>query len=358
MAKNFDYDLCPWLYNGQKFNEDMIEENYGFVYFILNKINNKKYIGRKYFYTKRKNKKTNRKETKNSDWLFYTGSSQILNKEIEEIGIHNFERHILCLCETKGQTNYNEVKEQFSRNVLYAKLENGDREYYNNNILSRYFVCEKHSQKTIEKIQASSTGRLHSETTKKKMSLIKTGTKASPEAIENMKIAQRKILDKGKNYSHDNETRKKISESKIGKKRNMTEKLKNAVSNNMKKSLSSFQECPYCHTEHNEGNFYKKHGEKCLLSPKFSQIKTDLEFLMSTNIRLNDICNIFSISYNSMYNILKLYEIKIEKNKKINRTYTKETSDLLDTYKNKYKNISIEKRILYDIIDEQSRTTH
>ena len=39
-----------WEYNGQIFTEDMIGDNYGFVYEITNLGSDKKYIGKKFFY--------------------------------------------------------------------------------------------------------------------------------------------------------------------------------------------------------------------------------------------------------------------------------------------------------------------
>ena len=40
-----------WKYNGEEFTEDLIGDNYGFVYEIINLTNNKKYIGKKFFYS-------------------------------------------------------------------------------------------------------------------------------------------------------------------------------------------------------------------------------------------------------------------------------------------------------------------
>lgn len=124
--------------------EDFDVNNYeGFVYIITNKDNDKKYIGRKYFFNNRRIKVKGRKSRKlvvtESDWRKYKSSSRLLKKDMDIYGIERFEFEILSLHETRGQTNYAEVKEQFTRDVLYAKLPSGEKEYYNGNILSRYF---------------------------------------------------------------------------------------------------------------------------------------------------------------------------------------------------------------------------
>jgi hypothetical protein len=40
-----------WQFDGKDFTEDLIGNNYGFVYRITNKTNNRKYIGKKFFYS-------------------------------------------------------------------------------------------------------------------------------------------------------------------------------------------------------------------------------------------------------------------------------------------------------------------
>ena len=119
-----------WFYKGTPFEN--VEDNYGFVYIITNNINNRKYIGKKFFWTtKRKQVNKKRKTYKiESDWRDYWSSSEELKTEIETIGKENFTREILHLCPTKGTTNYLEAKEQFTRGVL----ENSE-EWYNSWIM-------------------------------------------------------------------------------------------------------------------------------------------------------------------------------------------------------------------------------
>jgi len=122
-----------WTYNSIEFTEDLIGDNYGFVYQITNLANNKKYIGKKFFYsTKTKQVKGKKKKLKvPSDWQTYYGSSDTLQKDVLQYGLENFKREIIHLCKSKGECGYLEAKEQFTNNVL-----EGD-EYYNTWIMVR-----------------------------------------------------------------------------------------------------------------------------------------------------------------------------------------------------------------------------
>lgn len=142
----------PWIYNGEEINE-VPSGVYGFVYCITNLLTDRKYIGRKYFWTKRKPRGAKRRVTKESDWRSYYGSCKDLKDDIETLGEECFFREILHLCETMGETNFIEVEEQFKRNVLRERDEFGNRVYYNGNIMSRYFVQpEKKSKEHCENI--------------------------------------------------------------------------------------------------------------------------------------------------------------------------------------------------------------
>jgi len=112
-----------WTLDGRQFTSDDIGDFYGFVYRITNLVNGHDYIGRKYFNTVRKLKplmgfKRKRKVTKETDWKEYWGSSKRLTEDIEKLGKENFKREIICLCETRGDTNYMEAKIQFDEEVL------------------------------------------------------------------------------------------------------------------------------------------------------------------------------------------------------------------------------------------------
>lgn len=113
-------------------NENVvIEDNtFGFLYEITNKINNKKYIGKKqcFMRIKRKplkGKKRNRISNVESTWKEYTSSSNDLNNDIEKYGKENFEFKILKTCDSKWELAYEEIKEQINKNVLLRD------DYYN-----------------------------------------------------------------------------------------------------------------------------------------------------------------------------------------------------------------------------------
>ena len=132
-----DYEN-PWLYQGKPFTTDDIGNLFGFVYRITNLQSGKQYIGRKYFWQKRKPKGGKRRVTSESDWKRYYGSSDDLKRDIREIGKDSFRREILSLHTTLGKVNYEETKQLFLNNVLMEALDDGTPMYYNSNILGRY----------------------------------------------------------------------------------------------------------------------------------------------------------------------------------------------------------------------------
>lgn len=117
----------PWMYNGVEFNSDDIDNYVGFVYLITNTKNDRKYIGKKTFWSS-KTKQVNKKKKKfkvESDWKSYYGSSDLLLTDVEKYGIHTFKREILRLCKTKGEASYFEAKEQFLVDAVIDSM------YYN-----------------------------------------------------------------------------------------------------------------------------------------------------------------------------------------------------------------------------------
>ncbi len=129
----------PWLFNGKPFLSEDIKNFYGFVYKITNKLTGKAYIGRKYFYKSVK-KKGKRRIYIESDWKDYYSSCDELKQDVNKFGKENFLREIISLHETKGDTNYWENYELFRNNVLEAVDFKGEKLYYNNNIMNRYFI--------------------------------------------------------------------------------------------------------------------------------------------------------------------------------------------------------------------------
>jgi hypothetical protein len=112
-----------WMYNGTIFTSENIQDNYGFVYLITDLTNNKKYIGKKFFWNKKtlsplKGKKNKRNKIVESDWQNYFGSNEEIKQIVEQVGRERFHREILVLCKSKGECSYIEAKIQFEQQVL------------------------------------------------------------------------------------------------------------------------------------------------------------------------------------------------------------------------------------------------
>lgn len=106
----------------------------GFIYLITHIASGRMYVGKKSVWTYKK-----RKRFKPSKWEAYWSSSADLKQLIKQDGEAAFTRTILHWCTTKRAMTFLEAEEQMARNVLHAKLPNGDYEYFNRNIMSRFF---------------------------------------------------------------------------------------------------------------------------------------------------------------------------------------------------------------------------
>ena len=128
----------PWIYEGKPFTSDDIGDQFGFVYRITNLQTGKQYIGRKYFWSKRKPRGGKRRVTSESDWKKYYGSSAELSADRKLLGNAAFKREILSLHTRLGDVNFEETKQLFLHNVLTETLDGKTPLYYNSNILGRY----------------------------------------------------------------------------------------------------------------------------------------------------------------------------------------------------------------------------
>ena len=139
--------LMDWQYNGEVFT-DVPKGMEGFVYIITNLTNNKKYIGKKHFWTRQKDRKTGRRKTLESDWKNYFGSCDELKEDLKLLGPDKFIKEILYLCPHKKSMSYYETYEQFQRNVLLSN------DYYNTNIGGTFYMSE--SERIYEVVLKSS----------------------------------------------------------------------------------------------------------------------------------------------------------------------------------------------------------
>jgi hypothetical protein len=129
----------PWRFNGEIFESSNIEDYFGFVYLISCSKTNRRYVGRKYFWSFRTPKGKSRKVKSESDWKKYYGSCPELKEDVIKYGKEFFNREIISLHKTKGKCNFEETRQLFLNNVLTEALDSGEPAYYNSNILSRYF---------------------------------------------------------------------------------------------------------------------------------------------------------------------------------------------------------------------------
>lgn len=124
-----------WLYQKKEFTE--VPKNMeGFVYLITNLENGKKYIGKKNFWTRQKDRKTGRRKKKESSWGNYWGSCDELKEDVKNLGEEKFLREILYLCPHKKSMSFYETMEQFKRDVILRE------DYYNTNIEGKFFSSE------------------------------------------------------------------------------------------------------------------------------------------------------------------------------------------------------------------------
>ena len=125
--------MNDWFYEGKVFNppDDFTSEDYyGFVYCITHLGTGIKYIGKKFFWSKKtlpitKKRKRRKRLLVESDWRDYFGSNTYLKEEVKTAGKDFFHREIIHLCKTKGECAYLEAKEQFDREGLLTD------DYYN-----------------------------------------------------------------------------------------------------------------------------------------------------------------------------------------------------------------------------------
>ena len=139
--------MPTWTYNGVLVTElhDMPKDTTGFVYMVTTE-DNRKYIGKKTLFTKRKRKFGKRESAlitdkrkklwewviKEGNWREYNGSNKELNECISKG--KKYKKKILFYANSKKQLGYHETK------LLYVNevLEKGD-EYYNANISGKFY---------------------------------------------------------------------------------------------------------------------------------------------------------------------------------------------------------------------------
>lgn len=142
--------MSHWIYKFEPYAPEYDDiDHAGFVYIIYNSLDGRKYVGKKRFHKKRrlkplKGKKRGRIRITESDWRYYTGSSEFLNADIERLGKQYFVFEIVSFHPNYTEVNYHELKLQFLLNVLEERDLAGDRIYYNRNIVRKFFPTQLH----------------------------------------------------------------------------------------------------------------------------------------------------------------------------------------------------------------------
>lgn len=96
-----------WLYDGRIFTSADVGDYMGFVYVLSDRVNHKKYVGKKQFFSTRTlpplaGTTRKRKRVTESDWHSHCSSSPVIKALVEEHSIHRFQE-IVHLCRTKSE---------------------------------------------------------------------------------------------------------------------------------------------------------------------------------------------------------------------------------------------------------------
>lgn len=150
--------IPTWWYEGKIITDisDMPDNTYGFIYEVLHKPTDRKYLGKKVLFFER-NVRIGKRETealkeerkakgiggrvpakkkviKESDWKDYYGSHKDIVELIKQGKQFEFERKILTFVPNKKLLTYYECKYLFIKEVLEER-----NNYINDNILGKFY---------------------------------------------------------------------------------------------------------------------------------------------------------------------------------------------------------------------------
>jgi len=114
-----------WYYKNKPYEPtpEELESLVGFVYLITEKSTDKKYIGKKLFWSARTKppKKGEKRKTRyrvESNWRDYYSSNKEIQEKVATDSGKLYDRQILRICSSKGECSYYEAKLQFDYDVL------------------------------------------------------------------------------------------------------------------------------------------------------------------------------------------------------------------------------------------------
>ena len=147
--------MSHWTYQGEPYDPDYDDVDHaGFVYIITNTVTGQRYVGKKVLHARRtlkplKGKSRRRKIVKESDWRNYESSCVELREDIKKLGKSAFKFEIISFHINRTELNYHELKLQFLLDVLEARDANGERLFYNRNILTKYYPTALHWEERL-----------------------------------------------------------------------------------------------------------------------------------------------------------------------------------------------------------------
>jgi hypothetical protein len=222
----------------------------GFIYITTNKINGKKYIGRKYYFDR------NGKET---NWKHYFGSSKDLKQDIKLYGKSNFERKIILECKTSEELaeketelikKYNAVKDP----MFYNLSENTAKIYTTKEIVQKGINTRAnwtlHKKQQAKQNLINAFNNMSEETKKLKSEKISKAHKNNPDFKKMRSEVQKKVWS-----SHSEEKKQEL----LKKRSDSNKQAWNQKSEEEKKTIIDIRKKWYTNLTEEQK---KEHAEK------------------------------------------------------------------------------------------------
>jgi len=114
-------ERLEWIHD---YDEKDFIDYAGFIYVIKEKSTGKLYIGQKTLKKGRRTRKGKKTRIKYvlPTWKKYYGSNEYIKQRVKEGNEDDYERHILCLCDSKVELNYIELKLQLDLHAIFSNI--------------------------------------------------------------------------------------------------------------------------------------------------------------------------------------------------------------------------------------------